>query len=362
MSWLGWWLRSRRLSPGATCASPAALHDANIHHLDQTDFKCTQNAHHKNNQHYNAQHDNAQHDIARASRPEWNPLACTCHMSWLGWWLRSRRLSPGATCASPAALHDANIHHLDQTDFKCTPEDKGCLSADYCPSQCSCTGTVVRCSRAQLTALPDNIPRQTTELLSVCDLNQQYKGCLSADYCPSQCSCTGTVVRCSRAQLTALPDNIPRQTTELLSACDLNEQYKGCLSADYCPSQCSCTGTVVRCSRAQLTALPDNIPRQTTELPLNCEYYTYIYHACIPCGVDRAQLTALPDNIPRQTTELIAIVTDRLSACRLNEQYKGCLSADYCPSQCSCTGTVVRCSRAQLTALPDNIPRQTTEL
>ncbi|KAJ2938693.1 hypothetical protein O0L34_g12019 [Tuta absoluta] len=97
-------------------------------------------------------------------RLESNPLACTCHLSWLGWWLRSRRLSPGATCASPASLHDANIHHLDQTDFKCTPEDKGCLAADYCPSQCTCTGTVVRCSRAQLTALPDNIPRQTTEL------------------------------------------------------------------------------------------------------------------------------------------------------------------------------------------------------
>ncbi|KAL0853154.1 hypothetical protein ABMA27_012914 [Loxostege sticticalis] len=95
---------------------------------------------------------------------ETNPLECTCHISWLSTWLRARRLSPGATCRSPAALRDANMHHLEVSDFKCTPEDKGCLAPDYCPAPCTCTGTVVRCSRAQLTTLPANIPRQTTEL------------------------------------------------------------------------------------------------------------------------------------------------------------------------------------------------------
>ncbi|XP_037875617.1 protein slit isoform X1 [Bombyx mori] len=93
-----------------------------------------------------------------------NPLSCTCHMSWLAQWLRSRRLSTTATCGYPAALRDASIHHLEPADFKCTPEDKGCLSPEYCPAQCSCTGTVVRCSRAKLTSLPANIPKQTTEL------------------------------------------------------------------------------------------------------------------------------------------------------------------------------------------------------
>ncbi|KAF9412195.1 hypothetical protein HW555_009218, partial [Spodoptera exigua] len=95
---------------------------------------------------------------------ESNPLDCTCHISWLPNWLRSRRLSPSATCRSPAALRDANLHHLEVSDFKCTAEDKGCLSSDYCPAPCACTGTVVRCSRAQLTSVPLNIPKQTTEL------------------------------------------------------------------------------------------------------------------------------------------------------------------------------------------------------
>ncbi|PZC73120.1 hypothetical protein B5X24_HaOG209978 [Helicoverpa armigera] len=95
---------------------------------------------------------------------ESNPLDCTCHISWLPNWLRSRRLSPSATCRTPAALRDANLQHLEVSDFKCTPEDKGCLSAEYCPSVCACAGTVVRCSRAHLAHVPSNIPKQTTEL------------------------------------------------------------------------------------------------------------------------------------------------------------------------------------------------------
>ncbi|XP_047039037.1 protein slit [Helicoverpa zea] len=95
---------------------------------------------------------------------ESNPLDCTCHISWLPNWLRSRRLSPSATCRTPAALRDANLQHLEVSDFKCTPEDKGCLSAEYCPSVCACAGTVVRCSRAHLAHVPNNIPKQTTEL------------------------------------------------------------------------------------------------------------------------------------------------------------------------------------------------------
>ena len=43
----------------------------------------------------------------------------------------------------------------------------------------------------------------------------------------------------------------------------------GCLGDDYCPPQCSCAGSVVRCSRSRLTEIPRGIPPETTELYLD---------------------------------------------------------------------------------------------
>ncbi|XP_038221129.1 protein slit isoform X1 [Zerene cesonia] len=93
-----------------------------------------------------------------------NPLECTCHTSWLAGWLRARRLAPATACARPDALARTLLAHLELADFKCTPEDAGCLPADYCPERCTCAGSVVRCARARLDALPARIPPYTTEL------------------------------------------------------------------------------------------------------------------------------------------------------------------------------------------------------
>lgn len=42
--------------------------------------------------------------------------------------------------------------------------DQGCLGDNYCPPMCTCTGTVVRCSRAKLKEIPRGIPAETSEL------------------------------------------------------------------------------------------------------------------------------------------------------------------------------------------------------
>ena len=42
--------------------------------------------------------------------------------------------------------------------------DAGCLGDNYCPPECTCTGTVVRCSHAKLKEIPSGIPRETSEL------------------------------------------------------------------------------------------------------------------------------------------------------------------------------------------------------
>lgn len=43
----------------------------------------------------------------------------------------------------------------------------------------------------------------------------------------------------------------------------------GCLGDDYCPPQCNCAGSIVRCSRSRLTEIPRGIPPETTELYLD---------------------------------------------------------------------------------------------
>ncbi|KAI9562208.1 hypothetical protein GHT06_013173 [Daphnia sinensis] len=97
-----------------------------------------------------------------------NPLHCNCHMAWFGDWLRKKEqeLSTGAPrCASPARVKDIPLQDMPSFEFRCSElDDQGCLGEDYCPPKCTCTGTIVRCSRAKLREIPKNIPPETTEL------------------------------------------------------------------------------------------------------------------------------------------------------------------------------------------------------
>lgn len=57
------------------------------------------------------------------------------------------------------------MQDIPSFDFRCNEsDDQGCLGEDYCPPKCTCTGTIVRCSRAKLREIPKNIPLETTEL------------------------------------------------------------------------------------------------------------------------------------------------------------------------------------------------------
>ena len=59
------------------------------------------------------------------------------------------------------------------------------------------------------TIVPDNVP----VFIFVSDDNNL--GCLGENYCPPSCTCTGTIVRCSHANLKTVPEGIPKETTEL---------------------------------------------------------------------------------------------------------------------------------------------------
>jgi len=46
----------------------------------------------------------------------------------------------------------------------CVTDENSCDPRAYCPPQCKCSGTEVRCSHQQLNALPELLPLDTTEL------------------------------------------------------------------------------------------------------------------------------------------------------------------------------------------------------
>ncbi|KAK2163803.1 hypothetical protein LSH36_74g12006 [Paralvinella palmiformis] len=115
-----------------------------------------------------------------------NPFVCNCHLSWLNRWLKEHNLITGnPRCAEPKWFKDTPIEDLESTDFVCeSPSDAGCHP-----------GTPICCS-------PNG-------------LDTEQKSCDPRAYCPPQCKCDGTVVRCSYEKMTDLPPNIALDTTEL---------------------------------------------------------------------------------------------------------------------------------------------------
>uniref|UniRef100_A0A674A7K8 Slit homolog 1b (Drosophila) n=1 Tax=Salmo trutta TaxID=8032 RepID=A0A674A7K8_SALTR len=96
-----------------------------------------------------------------------NPFNCDCRLAWLGAWLRSRRIVTGnPRCQSPSFLREIPLQDVAAPDFRCDDilEESSCVARPQCPSECTCTETVVRCSNKHLQAMPKGLPRNVTEL------------------------------------------------------------------------------------------------------------------------------------------------------------------------------------------------------
>uniref|UniRef100_A0A8C9WMM0 Slit homolog 1 protein n=1 Tax=Scleropages formosus TaxID=113540 RepID=A0A8C9WMM0_SCLFO len=93
-----------------------------------------------------------------------NSFHCDCRLSWLGEWLRSRKIVTGnPRCQRPAFLKEIPLQDVALPDFRCE-EGMCCVSSPSCPSECTCLDTVVRCSNKHLRGLPRGVPRNVTEL------------------------------------------------------------------------------------------------------------------------------------------------------------------------------------------------------
>uniref|UniRef100_A0A8C9TAL4 Slit guidance ligand 1 n=1 Tax=Scleropages formosus TaxID=113540 RepID=A0A8C9TAL4_SCLFO len=93
-----------------------------------------------------------------------NSFHCDCRLSWLGEWLRSRKIVTGnPRCQRPAFLKEIPLQDVALPDFRCE-EEANCMPRPQCPSECTCLDTVVRCSNKHLRGLPRGVPRNVTEL------------------------------------------------------------------------------------------------------------------------------------------------------------------------------------------------------
>lgn len=69
------------------------------------------------------------------------------------------------TCYAPAKFKDMPIVDVQLNHFICNNgKDSGCLGSDYCPLNCNCAGTIIRCSKNNFTEIPADVPIATTEL------------------------------------------------------------------------------------------------------------------------------------------------------------------------------------------------------
>jgi len=64
----------------------------------------------------------------------------------------------------PVIVTSHNGRYLVLHMYVCPADENSCDPRAYCPPQCKCSGTEVRCSHQQLNALPELLPLDTTEL------------------------------------------------------------------------------------------------------------------------------------------------------------------------------------------------------
>ncbi|CAG9832668.1 unnamed protein product [Diabrotica balteata] len=203
-----------------------------------------------------------------------NPFICDCNLKWLAEYLHKNPIeTSGARCETPKRMQRRRIESLKDEKFKCKGQEEfrtkfagECLIDNACPSGCSCDGTIVDCSGRELKEIPRDIPLYTTEL----NLVQN----------PFMCNChlawfsdwlknkglSGSPPRCAGPD--RVKDVLIRELPKTEFKC-LSDSDQGCLGENYCPPMCSCTGTVVRCSRANLKEIPRGVPPETSELYLD---------------------------------------------------------------------------------------------
>uniref|UniRef100_A0A4W5PLK4 Slit guidance ligand 1 n=1 Tax=Hucho hucho TaxID=62062 RepID=A0A4W5PLK4_9TELE len=288
-----------------------------------------------------------------------NPFVCDCNLKWLADYLRSNPIeTSGARCASPRRLANKRIGQIKSKKFRCsgtedTRLNNECNSKPVCPAKCRCEANVVDCSNLRLTKFPEHLPASTTELR----LNNNDISVLEA---------TGVFKILSQLKKINLSNNKISEIEDGVfeGAGSVVELH---LTANHLDSV---RGTMFRGMGGLHThthihkfSLKSFRSLNLLANPFNCDCRlawlgAWLRSRRIVTGNPRCQSPSFLREIPLQD---VAAPDFRCEDGAVLEE-SSCVARPQCPSECTCTETVVRCSNKHLQALPRGLPRNVTEL
>ncbi|XP_056004929.1 slit homolog 2 protein-like isoform X2 [Ostrea edulis] len=340
-----------------------------------------------------------------------NPFICDCNLQWLTEYLHQNPVETSiARCEAPGRMKRKKIATARAGKFKCkgseihrTKNAGQCVIDVECPKQCVCLGTVVDCSNRHLTLIPDNLPIYTTELklqnnqIEKLGANNVFRRLVNLQ-----------VIDLSSNRLQEIEEGAFNGAKKLIDV-DLSNNRIGKLSGKSLQGLETVRMMIIEKNR--ITCLSNTTFNALTELrqlslygneircisegafdkqgflsilnlesnPFNCNCHmgwlsSWLKKSNVVTGVPMCFLPTRHKNVPMLSikegeftcpTDMDVGCNTGISPCcseTVDIAVGSCDPRAYCPPKCTCTGTVVRCSRQGLKVVPALIPGDTTEL
>ncbi|GAV01741.1 hypothetical protein RvY_12401 [Ramazzottius varieornatus] len=321
-----------------------------------------------------------------------NPFVCDCNLKWLSSYLLANPNieTSGARCdGGPMRLERQRLDQMRPDKFKCkgTEESKtrafasgtcavmqadgtvpGWPSAQDCPAECLCVGTVVNCTSRHLTTLPQSLPKYATQLLLRDNKIQKIDKTSLFAHSPNLVK-----IDLSKNEISSIAENAFEGATVLvdlnlgsnklrhLNASTLSGNMDKLQSLSFFDNQISCI------SSGTFDMLPQLHTLNLLNNPLHCNCHLVWF----PEWLQQKRKESAFHLVGKARCASPALLKETL-VYELGGKELKCLEDDQvcsasprpfaCPPKCSCSGTIVRCSRQKLTAFPKDIPLATTEL
>ncbi|XP_058798231.1 protein slit isoform X2 [Phymastichus coffea] len=294
-----------------------------------------------------------------------NPFICDCNLRWLSEYLHKNPIeTSGARCESPKRALKRRIDNMRDDKFKCdeevlTKRAGECILPGPCPTSCTCNGATIDCSNENLTAIPKDLPIYTSTLLLKNNAIEKIKAENIFEKLPELQHLDLRGNRISRIEAGAF-EGANKLTDLLLSDNKLREVHTKMFGGLTSLKSLNLHGNAITC---MMQASFDNLPHlhsiNVQGNPLSCNCHLAWFSEWLKKH-DSVSVSGHCHDPPRLKDAAINDIPRHEFKC--NSDSVGCLGDDYCPPQCSCAGSVVRCSRSRLTEIPRGIPPETTEL